>query len=388
MFLKLMSGLPSYIYAQEPGAIYVNQFIGSHATLTVNNIRVNIRQTTHYPWAGDIKLSVEPEQATDFAIYIRLPEWCDQPRLAINGDPINTFENVRGYARLYRTWKYGDVLDLSLPMTVQRIKANPKVEADIGRVALQRGPLVYCLEALDNGGHVRNLAIPSQEELRMQWCPDLIGGINVIKGSALAFEERSEWPNDTLYLPSSKTIAIKNVEFTAIPYYAQDNRQPGEMEVWVAEDQSKARPLLLPTLASPATPSASYCWQDDSVSALNDGIVPAKSSDTSQPRLSWWDHKGSTEWAEIAFPQATEVSKVRVYWFADRPNGRCDVPENWFLVYKDGDGWKPVDHPSTYGLELDRFNDVTFTPVKTTALRIKVQLQPNWSGGICEWEVE
>ena len=257
MFLKLMSGLPSYIYAQEPGAVYVNQFIGSHAVLTVNNIRVNLQQTTHYPWDGQIKLSVEPAQATDFSIYIRLPGWCNhQPRLAINGKPIQNLEKVRGYARLQRTWKRGDVIDLSLPMAVERIAANPRVEADIGRAALQRGPVVYCLEAVDNGGHVRNLVISPRGQLRVQWRPDLLGGVNVIKGPALALGQRSELRDDALYLPSSKTIAIKNVEFTAIPYYAQDNRQPGEMEVWMAEDQNKAQPLLPPTLASQATPSA------------------------------------------------------------------------------------------------------------------------------------
>jgi hypothetical protein len=124
------------------------------------------------------------------------------------------------------------------------------------------------------------------------------------------------------------------------------------------------------------------------VGAINDGIVPVKSSDTSQPRLSWWDHKGSAEWAQLDFAESTEISKVRIFWFADRPNGGCDLPQNWSLVYKDGDDWKPVDRPSSYGLELDHFNEVTFTPVKTAALRMNVQLQSNWSGGICEWEVE
>lgn len=390
MFLKLISGLPGYTYAQEPAAIYVNQFIGSHATLMVNNIRVNLEQTTGYPWDRQIRLSVEPMQATDFAIYIRLPGWCNQqPRLTLNGRAIEHLNVSRGYARLQRRWRHGDVIELSLPMVVQRVRADPNVKADIGRVALQRGPLIYCLEAVDNGGHVRNLIIPPKGQLQVLWNPDLLGGVNLIEGPALALEQRLEQPNDPLYPASSKGVAIKNVEFTAIPYYAQGNRKPGEMEVWVADEQNKAQPLLPPTLTSQATPSASYCWHDDSVSVINEGIVPAKSSDTSEPRLSWWNHRGTTEWAELDFPQATKVSNMRVFWFADRPaNGGCDGLENWALLYKDGAAWKPVEQPSDYGVAADQFNNVTFTPLKTTGLRVQVQLKPDWSGGICEGEVE
>jgi uncharacterized protein len=390
MFLKLMSALPGYIYAQEPNAVYINQFIGNDANLTINQTPVHLQLKTHYPWEGQVRLLVQPARATNFAIYIRLPGWCEcRPQLTINGRPVEKLKVIRGYACLERTWKRGDVIDLSLPMTVERIKANPKVKADIGRVALQRGPLVYCLEAVDNGGHVRNLVIPPQGQLQVRWWPDLLGGVDVIKGPALALERQSVWPDKSLYLPSNKTVAITNVEFTAIPYYAQDNRQPGEMEVWVAEDESHAQPVLPPTLATDAKSSASHCWHLDSVNAINDGIVPAKSSDTSQPRLSWWDHKGTTEWVQLDFPKATQVSKARVFWFADRPvNGGCDVPKDWSLFYRDGDSWEPVKSSSGYGVKPDQFNNVTFNPVKTTALRIQVQLKPDWSGGICEWEVE
>ncbi len=236
MFLKLMSGLPGYIYAQEPGAVYVNQFISSHATLTINNTHVNLRQTTRYPWDGRIKLSVEPGQAADFTIYIRWPGWCARaPRLTVNGRAVENPEAIHGYARLQRTWRTGDVVELSLPMTAQCFQANPKVESDLGRVAIRRGPLVYCLEAVDNGGHVRNLSIPRRGKFQVLWRPDLLGGVDIIKGQAVSLEQPSDGSNAALNLPSSKTIVRKNVRFTAVPYYAQDNRQPGEMEVWVAE---------------------------------------------------------------------------------------------------------------------------------------------------------
>jgi DUF1680 family protein len=238
MFLKIMGALPGYINAQEPGAVFVNQFIGSRATLTVNWAPVSLRQTTRYPWDGEVRLAVEPGQETEFAINVRLPAWCREPRLRVNGNLLATFEKARGYACLRRKWQRGDVIELSLPMPVQRIKAHPKIEANIGRVALQRGPMVYCLEALDNGGHVPNLVIPPEAQLSEEHRPDLLGGVTVIKGPALALNP-VEWP-DALYQPSACMPGVTKVEFTAVPYFANANRQPGQMMVWMAEAASKA----------------------------------------------------------------------------------------------------------------------------------------------------
>jgi DUF1680 family protein len=298
MFLKIMGALPGCIYAQEEGAVYVNLFIGSRATLTVNGAKVVFQQTTRYPWDGAIRLSVQPEGETEFAINVRLPAWCQEPRLTVNGNPLATFEKVRGYARLQRKWRRGDGIELSLPMPVQRIKAHPKVEADLGRVALERGPIVYCLEAADNGGHVRNLVIPPEAQLSADHRADMLGGVTVIRGLAAALH-RVAWP-DTLYLPAAGVPGVTHVEFTAIPFFANANRQPGEMRVWMAEAANQAEPLPAPTPASGATPSASHCWQNDSVSALNDQIEPAASDDTKIPRFTWWDHRGAREWVQYA----------------------------------------------------------------------------------------
>ena len=128
---------------------------------------------------------MEPEREAEFAIHLRLPGWCREPRLKLNGKPIEAIEKVRGYARLNRTWHRGDVIDLTLPMPSRRIKAHPKVEADIGRVALGRGPIVYCLEAVDNGGRVRNLVISPAAQLTTEYRPDVLGGVTVVKGPAL-----------------------------------------------------------------------------------------------------------------------------------------------------------------------------------------------------------
>ncbi len=387
MFLKIMGALPGYIYAQDEGGIYVNLFMGSRAKLMVNGTRVILRQSTRYPWDVEIRLTLEPERETEFNLNVRLPAWCIEPTLRVNGNPLANFETIHGYARLRRQWRRGDVVELSLPMPVQRIKAHPQVEADIGRVALQRGPLVYCLEAVDNHGHTRNLVIPPEAPLQAEHRADLLGGVTVIKGPALALH-RVAWP-ESLYLPSGSVPGVTNTEFTAIPYFANANRQPGEMRVWMAETTSKAEPLPSPTVASLATPSAPHCWQNDTVSALNDQIEPSASDDTKIPRFTWWDHRGTKEWVQYDFERPTKISTVEVYWWDERRiHAHCRVPQSWRVLYLSGDAWKPVHGASAYGVAMDHFNRVAFDPVETKALRLEVQLQSEWSGGILEWKVE
>lgn len=231
MFLKIMGALPGYIYAQHEHEVYVNQFIGSRVALTVHGVKANLQQTTRYPWDGEISIRVEPERDVEFALYVRQPGWCARPRLLVNGKTLAGGELVRGYAKIQRRWHRGDVIRLSLPMPVQRLQANPKVEADMGQVALQRGPLVYCLEAADNHGLVHNLGLPAEARLTAEHRPGLLGGVTIIQGPALA---QSEWP-DNLYVPEASAPRSTKTKFTAIPYYANANREPGEMTVWLPQ---------------------------------------------------------------------------------------------------------------------------------------------------------
>lgn len=387
MFLKIMGAMPGMLYATRPDGVYVNQFVASRATMEANGAKLVLRQKTRYPWDGQVRLSIEPQRPTEFAMYIRLPAWCAEPRLRVNGRNVTNIDNVRGYARLSRTWRRGDTVELSLPMPVQRIHAHPKVETDVGRVALQRGPIVYCLEAVDNDGHVRNLVVPPDARLNAEYRANLLGGVTVIRGQAIALH-RVDWP-DTLYLPSTAVPGAQPVEFTAIPYFANANRQPGEMRVWMPETPDRATPLGPATIAGRATPSASHCWSGDTVSALNDQIEPATSDDSTIPRFTWWDHRGTREWVQYDFDQPTKVSGVAVYWWDERRIGaHCRVPQSWNVLYKDGDAWKPITGASAGGTDMDRSNPVTFDPVTTPALRLEVQLQPDWSAGILEWQVQ
>jgi hypothetical protein len=336
-----------------------------------------------------VKLALEPEQPATWALNLRLPGWCTDPKISLNGQPLTKtdFKQINGYACLERQWRQGDVVELLLPLPVQRIHANPKVEADLGRVALQRGPIIFCLEGADNGGQVRNLVIPPEATLTANYRPDVLGGVTVISGPALGLHQ-SDWP-ESIYLPASRTPGVTNVDFLAIPYFANANRQPSEMRVWMAETPLKAEPLPKPTIATASLPSASHCWTRDTLAALNDQMEPAASDDTKIPRFTWWDHRGTREWVQYEFDRPQAVSAVEVYWWDEhRLQAHCRVPQSWQLFFKDGAEWKPISNASDYGVKMDQYNRVTFPKINTTALRIEVQLQPEWSAGILEWRVE
>ena len=249
MFLKLMGAMPGYIYAQDQEGIYVNLFVGSTARIEVPGRNVVLKQTTHYPWGGEVTLAVERAQGADFDLHLRIPGWCQGPgtaealyrpnrrptsgaaRLKVNGKALEQFELSRGYATLHRRWKAGDVVQLTLDMPVQAVQANPRVEADRGRVAWMRGPMVYCFEGADNGGAVENLVIPPGTEFIPEHRGDLLGGVTVLHGTATA-----------VFRTGADRVVSLPLEVTAIPYYANANRGACPMQVWMAESQEVAQP--------------------------------------------------------------------------------------------------------------------------------------------------
>jgi hypothetical protein len=282
----------------------------------------------------------------------------------------------KGYAVIAREWKRGDTIELSLPMPVRRVTANPEVAADRGRVALERGPLVYAAEWADNpGGKVRNLVLPDDAPLRAEFQPGLLNGVTVLKGRAVA-----------LTLDAAGKVASTGQAFTAIPYYAWANRGRGQMMVWIPNAQASATPAAYPTAATTAKVTVSGRPHGDPGS-INDGEQPAGSSGESSD-FDWWPEKGARQSVEYAFAKPAAVSECRVYWFDDTGRGAVRVPSSWRLLYKDGNEWKPVESLSPYGVEKDRFNVVTFRPVSTTGMRLEVTMQPDSSAGIRKWNVK
>ena len=388
---RFLASVPGYVYAKQGDTLYVNLFVASTAEIEMDGGRtVKLVQETRYPWDGAVRIRVSPDREGRFSIQVRVPGWArgeavpgdlyrfadgsdEKVTLRVNGQPV-PLALEKGYARLERRWRTGDVVELGLPMPVRRVVAHPSVEADQGRVALQRGPLVYAAEWPDNpGGKVRNLLLPDDATLSTEFRPDLLNGVQVVTGRAVALAHDAEGK-----------VNRREQDFTAIPYYAWANRGPGEMLVWIPNSETSARPQPLPTLASRAVATSSLEERDPR--AVNDQSEPRSSRDGTSSFFHWWPEKGSTEWVEYAFEKPSRVSGVEVYWFDD--GGECRVPVAWRVLFKDGEEWKPVETPGPYAVEKDRYNQVAFEPVTTSGLRLEVVLQPERSAGIQEWTVQ
>ena len=246
--VRFIPSLPGYIYANRDQQLYVNLYIGNSGTFEIANTNVNIKQETNYPWDGKIKVTIDPAKSAEFTVNIRIPGWAqgkpvpsdlyfyktkmkNDIKLKVNGKVI-PLKLEKGYAAIHRTWEKGDEIDLDLPMPIRRVISNEKVVDNRERVALERGPIVYCVESVDNGGSISNLILSDESKLKVTEQKDLLGGLYVIKGKtkSLTLDE--------------KTLKSYKVNFTAIPYYAWSHRGVGEMAVWMPRTEALVRTLL------------------------------------------------------------------------------------------------------------------------------------------------
>jgi len=230
-----VAGISRWVYAKDDSGIYVNQFIGSSVTTNLEGKKVTIKQETDYPWDGTVKLTVIPERTVKFNLSIRIPGWVRSERLfpsdiylfednktegwelCVNGEPVEEKILKKGYLQISRKWKQGDIVELKLPMLVRRIYSNPNIDATRGMVALMRGPVLYCLEGADNDFSVIETALTPDSEFDYEYDEDLLGGVIILRGNAVNSENEP-------------------VRFTAIPYYAWQNRGIHEMTVWLYQD--------------------------------------------------------------------------------------------------------------------------------------------------------
>jgi len=381
--VRYMAALGDSMYAGLAGGngACVLQYVGGSGLVPLREGTVRIIQKTRYPWEGKVEITLEPRDAGEFTLQLRIPGWCRGARVALNGKPLE-LKPLDGFVSLRRKWSAGDRVDLDFPMPVRRIESHPRVEENRERLAIGRGPIIYCLEDCDHSSPVDELALPAGAVLDPEFEADLLGGVVVLKGEGLArrIVEAGE---------RGLQVESRPARITAIPYYAWDNREPGRMVVWLPVDLPPGKEMKNATLALVATPSASHCNPSDSVQALNDGVLPGSSDDHNIPRFTWWDHRGTREWVAYEFKKPRTLSGAEIYWFDDTGRGSCRVPESWRLLWRDGTSWRPVKVTSTpgYGVERDRFNRISFEPVTTLALRIEVQLRPDASGGILEWRL-
>lgn len=234
---RMIASLGQYIYAQTGDDLVVHLYVQGSGRFERGSQNIVIHQTTDYPWDGSVTLRVECEQPQRFGLKLRIPGWCRSYQVALNGQPLDGTALERGYLRIggesepAREWKNGDVVTLSLSMPVERVYAHPNVHQDAGRTALQRGPVVYCLEGVDHDVPVAHIALPRGSQLAARFDAGLLDGVVVVEGDARVVDMEA-W-GDALY--RAEPPAYRPAKLRAVPYFAWDNRAPGAMAVWLPE---------------------------------------------------------------------------------------------------------------------------------------------------------
>ncbi|MEO6720966.1 MAG: glycoside hydrolase family 127 protein [Ferruginibacter sp.] len=238
---RFIPSIPGYIYAQKDDNVYVNLFVNGTGTLTINKNALEIIQQNNYPWDGALAFTINPAKSSAFNLLIRIPGWTqnqaipsdlykfqnnidEQPVIKVNGN-VMTYNMKDGYAVVNKTWTKGDKVEVELPMAVRRVESNENLKDNKGKVALQRGPIMYCAEWVDNAGKVSNLIMPADTKLVPEYKAGLLNGVTVLNGNVPAY-----------IIENNKSVKTVEQPFTAIPYYSWANRGKGEMLLWFPEE--------------------------------------------------------------------------------------------------------------------------------------------------------
>ena len=390
---RFVPAIPGYIYAVTDKELYVNLFISNEADITIGKRKVRISQKANFPWDGKVELTVNPETSRKFILKIRIPGWAQneaQPGGLYkftdqDTEPVKIFINGKvtdlnlsdGYALVSRKWKSGDKVEVEFPMPVRKVVADDRVKEDMDKIAFQRGPVIYCAEWPENNtGNVLDLVIKKDAPFTTEFEPSLLEGTQVIKTSGVQTKK-------TL---NGKVVMLGTEPVKLIPYALWNNRGAGQMMVWFPTSTKSSHPLPAPTIANRSKVRASKITKE--LSAVNDQAEPANSNDHSVLYYHWWPDKDKLEWVEYDFNKPEIISKTKVYWFDDGPDGGCRIPDSWEILYLNGNIWESVSAKTPYKVTKDGWDSLLFNPVKTTAVKIKVKLNKDFASGIYEWIVE
>lgn len=375
-----------------------------------NKTAVRIEEKTEYPFRDQIEFSVYPAKTSEFPLSFRVPEWCANPKLTINGKAAKVGSGNGSWLYLDRTWKRGDKVVLTLPMQIT-VHNWPDQK---GGVSVRRGPLWYSLKIgnkyVRNGGTSTwpaydvfattpwNYGLDTSAPLKVKLLPnDPNKGTPFVETSSpIEIEAMGRqipnWQLDQYGLtatlqPSPVQTKMPLTRLTLVPMGSARLR----ISVFpTVSTSASAHEWTAPRHPLPPIPAqASHVWDYDSVKALSTGYVPTSSDDQTVPRFTWWDHKGTSEWVEYDFTKPRQIDGSEVYWYDDgASNGGCRVPASWSIeAWVDGK-WQPVHvTDGSYGTAKDAFNRVKFSQVQTSKLRITVKLQSGWSGGILQWKL-
>jgi hypothetical protein len=371
---------------------------------------VTIVEKTRYPFDEEIEFTVAADAPVRFPLYLRVPGWCEQPKLMINGKKQSLKSRPGSYIMIDRQWTNGDKVNLVLPMEITLTVWTENKNS----VSVNRGPLTYSLKIGER--YVR--AGGTDQWPAWEIHPTTAWNYGLVvdkKKPASCFDVvRKDWSDDNQPFEATAAPIELRTEAKKIPQWQKDHLglvgkiqqspaksdQPTETVTLIPMGCARLRISSFPTVGTgpdahqwkeppqPIPAAASHCWPNDTAAALSDKLLPRSSNDQRIPRFTWWDHKGTTEWVQYDFQEAKTIVGSSVYWFDDTGGGGCRVPASWRLLYQDNGRWRELPNATGYGVEKDKFNKVKFDPVRTKALRLEVQLQPGYSGGILEWTVD
>ena len=389
---RFIPSVPNYIYAVRSADVYVNLYMASDTEFKVEGRTIEIEQQTNYPDDGYVKIYMRKVRPS-MNLKLRIPGWLrNRPvpsdlyeyndgkrpsyNVKVNDKIVVTQTDEMGYVTISREWHIDDKIEITFDMEPRIVKAGPKVSADLGRVAVERGPIVYCAEFADNLGYdVRSIILNQLPKFSLNKkvitetfsVPQLVTDAQVLQ-----FNNRGE-------------LQSRSVQLNLIPYYAWNHRGQGSMTVWLPQELRATTPVMPPTLASRSAVNASY--KSYSVFAINDRLVPKDQEDYNLAHYEF-DKKGGMQYIEYTLPKADAIKSCTVYWFEDKDSG-VRVPKSWRILYKAYDGsWHPVAGANHYTCYKGVANTVQFNAVITPAVRLEVFQQDDAKAGLFEFEVK
>ena len=232
---RLLASLPGYVYTTSDKGLWVHLYATGTATAALTDVGVvTLRQQTNYPWDGEITLTIDPPDVALFSLFLRVPKWAEGASVTVNDEVIGAPVRPGHYMEIRRQWAQGDVIRLTLPLAVRLLSSHPYVINNRDRVALVRGPLVYCVEAADHPGvDPWDLVLSTDAAWRVEREPDLLGGIMVLRTEDARARVDDGWEGQLYRSFDTPSAATTRVPLTAIPYYVWANRDAGPMQVWL-----------------------------------------------------------------------------------------------------------------------------------------------------------
>jgi hypothetical protein len=352
---------------------------------------VSVVQDTEYPFSETIRFTVQ--DSARFPFYLRVPGWSRDVEVRVNSEKVAA-RAQGGWIKLDRSWRRGDRLELVLPMHA----ATRVWDDNHDSVSVERGPLSYSL-AIDE----RYERIGGTDEWpELSVYPETPWNYGLLAGAQIDVVRRDPTPEANPFTAEGVPLAL-TTKARRIPQWETDTEdvvgllqpsparsaQPVETVTLIPMGAARLRITSFPQVSARGKDwiyrtriTASHVNDGDSLEAPDSGRVPASSADTSIPRFTWWDRRGTTEWIQYDLRTIRELSSVSAYWYDDTGSGQCRVPASWRVLWLDGSTWRPVENTTPYAVSPDHLNTTTFTPVQAQHIRVEAELRPTFSGGL------